>query len=76
MKIVGWVCLLWLSAISSVTAVPIQQGEIPPVLQDWVPWVLHDEQEQLCEVCGDAEVRQQHIGCHVAGVAARPVQNG
>ena len=48
MKIIGWVCLLWLSAISSVIAVPIQQGEIPPVLQEWVPWVLHDEQDKLC----------------------------
>ncbi|OUR64683.1 hypothetical protein A9Q79_05120 [Methylophaga sp. 42_25_T18] len=48
MKIIGWVCLLWLSAISSVNAVPIQQNEIPPALQEWVPWVLHDEQEQLC----------------------------
>ncbi len=48
MKVIGWVCLLWLSVIGSVHAVPIQQDEIPPVLQEWVPWVLHGEQEQLC----------------------------
>jgi len=48
MKIIGWVCLLWLAVISNVSAVPIAQDEIPPALQEWVPWVLHGEQQQLC----------------------------
>lgn len=48
MKIIGWVCLLWLSLLTSVVAAPIEKAEIPPVLEDWVPWVLHGEQQKLC----------------------------
>lgn len=48
MKIIGWVCLLWLTCFTSVVAAPIEQYEIPPVLEEWVPWVLHDEQGKLC----------------------------
>lgn len=37
-----------LLGLISAHANPINISEIPDVLQDWVPWVLYDEQDKLC----------------------------
>jgi hypothetical protein len=44
----GLQCLLYFVFITSCFAAPIKQNDLPNVLKDWVPWVLHGQTQQLC----------------------------